>query len=177
LPPEPAAIVQGDRSVLVDVDHPGYETARKVLAVFAEIEKSPEHVHTYRVSDLSLWNAAASGVKPEAVVEGLRSISRYPIPEHLEQEVIERMRSRSALARVLVGLRIDGDDLPNTPCTIVSDGATVGSMTSVCHSLSTGSVLALGYVRQKSSELGTAVELSMESGTAQAKVVELPIGA
>lgn len=91
MPPEPAAIVQGDRSVLVDVDHPGYETARKVLAAFAEIEKSPEHVHTYRVSDLSLWNAASAGVKPESVIEGLRSISRYPIPEHLEHEIIERM--------------------------------------------------------------------------------------
>ncbi len=88
---DPAAVVQGDRSVLVEVDHPAYETARQTLAPFAEIEKSPEHVHTYRVTDLSLWNAAAAGMKPEAVIEGLRSISRFPVPEHVEHEVAERM--------------------------------------------------------------------------------------
>ena len=59
--PERAAIVQGDRSVLLEVEHPAYEEARTVLARFAEIEKSPEHVHTYRLSDLALWNAAAAG--------------------------------------------------------------------------------------------------------------------
>ena len=56
------AIVQGDRTVLLEVDHPGYDAARKQLARFAELEKSPEHVHTYRVGDLSLWNAAAAGL-------------------------------------------------------------------------------------------------------------------
>lgn len=91
MPANPAAIVQGDRSVLVDVDHPGYEAAREILARFAEIEKSPEHVHTYRLSDLSLWNAAAAGMKPDAVVAGLRTISRFPVPGHVEHEVHERM--------------------------------------------------------------------------------------
>lgn len=91
MPPEPAAIVQGDRSVLVEVDHPGYERAREVLARFAEIEKSPEHIHTYRVSDLSLWNAAAAGIRAEEVLEGLRSISRYSVPTHIEHEIAERM--------------------------------------------------------------------------------------
>ena len=52
-------IVQGDRSILVEVDNPRYSEARDALAPFAELEKSPEHIHTYRLTPLSLWNAAA----------------------------------------------------------------------------------------------------------------------
>jgi DNA excision repair protein ERCC-3 len=84
---ERAAIVQGDRSVLVEVAHPDYERTRELLARFAEIEKSPEHVHTYRVSDLSLWNAAAAGLAADAILEALRSVSRFDLPSHLEHEV------------------------------------------------------------------------------------------
>ncbi len=54
-------IVQGDRTVLVEVDNPHYAEARDALAPFAELEKSPEHIHTYRLTPLSLWNAAAAG--------------------------------------------------------------------------------------------------------------------
>ena len=54
-------IVQSDRSVLVEVDNPKYAEARDAIAPFAELEKSPEHIHTYRISNLSLWNAAAAG--------------------------------------------------------------------------------------------------------------------
>ena len=54
-------IVQGDRTVLLEVDNPKYAEARDALAPFAELEKSPEHIHTYRLSPLSLWNAAAAG--------------------------------------------------------------------------------------------------------------------
>ena len=54
-------IVQSDRSLLVEVDNPKYAAARDALAPFAELEKSPEHIHTYRISNLSLWNAAAAG--------------------------------------------------------------------------------------------------------------------
>jgi DNA excision repair protein ERCC-3 len=86
-----AAIVQGDRSVLVEVDHPAYERARDVLVRVAEIEKSPEHVHTYRLSDLALWNAAAAGVVADEVIAGLRSISRFEVPSHVEHEVRDRM--------------------------------------------------------------------------------------
>src|ERR1022692_2063295 len=56
--PNNPLIVQGDRTVLVEVDNPKYAEARDALAPFAELEKSPEHIHTYRLSDLSLWNAA-----------------------------------------------------------------------------------------------------------------------
>ena len=60
--PSNPLIVQGDRSILVEVDNPRYAAARDGLAPFAELEKSPEHMHTYRLTDLSLWNAAAAGM-------------------------------------------------------------------------------------------------------------------
>jgi DNA excision repair protein ERCC-3 len=93
---EAAAIVQGDRSVLVEVDHPGYELARDVLVRCAEIEKSPEHVHTYRLSDLSLWNAAATGVTAEEILAGLRRVSRFALPSHVEHEIRDRMARHGA---------------------------------------------------------------------------------
>jgi DNA excision repair protein ERCC-3 len=86
-----AAIVQGDRSVLVEVDHPDYQRARDLLVRVAEIEKSPEHVHTYRLSDLALWNAAAAGARADEVIAGLQSISRFEVPGHVEHEVRDRM--------------------------------------------------------------------------------------
>lgn len=88
---ERAAIVQGDRSVLLEVDHPAYEEARAFLVRCAEIEKSPEHVHTYRLTDLSLWNAASTGMTADEVVEGLRRIARFALASHLEHEVRDRM--------------------------------------------------------------------------------------
>ncbi len=86
-----AAIVQGDRSVLLEVDHPGYEVARRHLGRFAELEKSPEHVHTYRLSDLALWNAAAAGMTEAEVVDALASISRFELPSHVLHEVRDRL--------------------------------------------------------------------------------------
>src|SRR5205807_3875150 len=76
-------IVQGDRSVLVEVDNPRYAEARDALAPFAELEKSPEHIHTYRLTPLSLWNAAAAGLTAEAMVEVLRRYSKFPLPTNL----------------------------------------------------------------------------------------------
>ena len=67
-------IVQSDRSVLVEVDNPRYAEARDALAPFAELEKSPEHIHTYRISNLSLWNAAAAGFTAEQMVAVLQQL-------------------------------------------------------------------------------------------------------
>lgn len=83
--------MQGDRSVLLEVDHPGYEDARAFLVRCAEIEKSPEHVHTYRLSDLSLWNCASTGMTAEEVIAGLQRIARFTIASHLEHEIRDRM--------------------------------------------------------------------------------------
>jgi DNA excision repair protein ERCC-3 len=98
----PPAIVQGDRTVLVEVDHPAYPQARDLLARFAELERSPEHVHTYRLSALALWNAAAQGVTADEVVNGLARISRFELPAHVRSEIHELM-GRHGVCRIVDG--------------------------------------------------------------------------
>ena len=83
------AIVQADMTVLLEVDHPDYEPARDALAAFSELVKSPEHIHTYRITPLSLWNAAASGVTAEQVLDALEKYSRYDVPDLVRTEVVE----------------------------------------------------------------------------------------
>src|SRR5947209_3922642 len=82
-------IVQGDRTILVEVDNPHYTAARDALAPFAELEKSPEHIHTYRLTSLSLWNAAAAGHTAEAMIEVLRRFSKFPLPTNLATDIAE----------------------------------------------------------------------------------------
>ena len=90
---EAPLIVQGDRTVLLEVNNPLYEEARDHLARFAELEKSPEYIHTYRLSSLSLWNAAAAGLNAAAILEGLERYSKYPLPDNVKVEI------RSAISR------------------------------------------------------------------------------
>ncbi len=80
-------IVQGDHSVLVEVDSPRYVEARDGLVRFAELIKSPEHIHTYRVTPLSIWNACAAGVAADEIVDVLVRYSKYPVPEHVAVEI------------------------------------------------------------------------------------------
>src|SRR5205809_6393097 len=87
--PSNPLIVQGDRSILVEVDNPKYAKARDALAPFAELEKSPEHIHTYRLTPLSLWNAAAAGHTAEEMVEVLRRYSKFPLPTNLPADIAE----------------------------------------------------------------------------------------
>ncbi|CAN5501232.1 hypothetical protein BH11PLA2_BH11PLA2_03540 [soil metagenome] len=82
-------IVQGDRSVLLEVDNAKYAEARDALAPFAELEKSPEHIHTYRISNLSLWNAAAAGITADDMVEVLRRYTKFPIPLNIPTDIAE----------------------------------------------------------------------------------------
>ena len=82
-------IVQSDRSVLVEVDNPKYAEARDAIAPFAELEKSPEHIHTYRISNLSLWNAAAAGFTATEMVEVLTRYTKFPIPNNLPADIAE----------------------------------------------------------------------------------------
>ena len=81
------AIVQSDRSVLLEVAHPEFERARAALARFAELEKSPEHVHTYRITAVSLWNAASAGMAAEEIANALEELSRYPVPQAVLADV------------------------------------------------------------------------------------------
>ncbi|MFO7631506.1 MAG: DEAD/DEAH box helicase [Caldilinea sp.] len=87
--PQNPLIVQGDKSVLLEVDSPHYQDARDVLARFAELEKSPEYIHTYRISPLSLWNAAASGLSAPAIIGGLERFAKYPIPGNVRVDITE----------------------------------------------------------------------------------------
>lgn len=84
-------IVQSDKSLLLEVDHPQAQTARIAIAAFAELERAPEHVHTYRITDLGLWNARAAGYDAESVVAALVDHSRYPVPHALLIDVADTM--------------------------------------------------------------------------------------
>lgn len=82
-------IVQSDRTILLEVDHPLHSEARDALAQFAELEKSPEHIHTYRLSPLSLWNAAAGGMDADAILTSLSYYSKYSLPSNVVTEIRE----------------------------------------------------------------------------------------
>lgn len=84
-------IVQADLSVLVEVASPRYEEAREALARFADLETSPEHIHTYRISPLSLWNAAASGESAGDVASTLTRLAKYPVAPSVLTEVHDQM--------------------------------------------------------------------------------------
>jgi len=108
-------IVQSDRTVLVEVDSPRYHDARDQVARFAELEKSPEHIHTYRLTPLSLWNAAAAGMNADVILEALEEYGKYSVPQNIRREVV------SYIARYgLLKLIREGDDL-----VLTSEDATV----------------------------------------------------
>ncbi|TGY33711.1 DEAD/DEAH box helicase [Microbacterium laevaniformans] len=82
-------IVQSDRTVLLEVAHPQAETARHELAIFAELERAPEHIHTYRVTRLGLWNARAAGHSADDMLATLDRWSRFPVPASVSIDIRE----------------------------------------------------------------------------------------
>lgn len=82
-------IVQSDRTVLLEVDNPLYPEARDALARFAELQKSPEHIHTYRITPLSLWNAAAAGFLADSIVEALERYGKYDLPANVRTDIYD----------------------------------------------------------------------------------------
>ena len=84
-------IVQSDKTLLLEIDHERAQDCRKAIAPFAELERSPEHVHTYRLTPLGLWNARAAGHDAEMVVDTLLTYSRYAVPHSLLVDVAETM--------------------------------------------------------------------------------------
>jgi DNA excision repair protein ERCC-3 len=82
-------ILQSDKTVLLEVDNPLYEEARDALARFAELEKSPEHIHTYRITPLSLWNAAAAGLGAEAILDALERLGKYDLPGNVRADIVD----------------------------------------------------------------------------------------
>ncbi len=82
-------IVQGDKSLLLEVQNERYEAARDALARFAELEKSPEYIHTYRITPLSLWNAASSGLSAAEILAHLDEFSKYSLPSNVVRDIEE----------------------------------------------------------------------------------------
>ena len=84
-------IVQSDKTLLLEIDHLLTDECRKAIAPFAELERSPEHIHTYRLTNLGLWNARAAGHDAEAVIDILLRYSRYSVPHSLLVDIAETM--------------------------------------------------------------------------------------
>lgn len=106
-------IVQSDKTVLLEVAHPQATLARTALSPFAELERAPEHVHTYRITALALWNARAAGFDAETAVDVLERFSRFPVPQALLIDVAETMAryGRTTLVKHPAhGLILEADD-------------------------------------------------------------------
>ncbi len=108
-------IVQSDKTLLLEIDHEQAAACRRAIAPFAELERSPEHVHTYRITPLGLWNARAAGHDAEQVVNALLTFSRYAVPHALLVDVAETM-ARYGRLRLLKhpvhGLVLEATDRP-----------------------------------------------------------------
>jgi len=90
--PDGPLIVQSDRTVLLEVAHPLSERARHALAVFADLERAPEHIHTYRITRLGLWNARAAGHTTEEILGTLEEFSKFPVPPGISEEITDTIR-------------------------------------------------------------------------------------
>jgi DNA excision repair protein ERCC-3 len=108
-------IVQSDKTLLLEIDHDQAAACRRAIAPFAELERAPEHVHTYRLTPLGLWNARAAGHDAEQVVDVLLEYSRYPVPHALLVDVAETMARYGRLQLVKDpehGLLLHAIDVP-----------------------------------------------------------------
>jgi DNA excision repair protein ERCC-3 len=106
--PENPLIIQSDKTVLLEVDNDRYTDARDALARFAELEKSPEHIHTYRITPLSLWNAAAAGMSAEDIVDDLYEYAKYDVPSNVIVDISDYV---SRYGRLKLVRSEDGIDL------------------------------------------------------------------
>jgi DNA excision repair protein ERCC-3 len=84
-------IVQSDKTALLEIDHPLASDARHDLSIFAELERAPEHIHTYRITKLGLWNARAAGHDSQFVIDVLEKYSKYPIPPAVTKDISDLM--------------------------------------------------------------------------------------
>lgn len=99
-------IIQSDNTLLLEVEHPDFENTRDAISPFSELEKSPEHIHTYRITPLSLWNAAASGLTTEDILQDLSNYTRYEIPQPVIATIKEQMKRYG-----LLSLTMENDEL------------------------------------------------------------------
>ena len=97
--PSNPLIVQGDGSILLETNHPKYEETREFLALFAELEASPDQLHKYSITPVSLWNAASSGNKAAAIIEQLRGYSKFDVPQEVQNQINETI-TRYGLVKI-----------------------------------------------------------------------------
>ncbi|MFE3459992.1 DNA repair helicase XPB [Nocardiopsis aegyptia] len=112
-------IVQSDKTLLLEIDHELAGECRRAIAPFAEIERAPEHVHTYRITPLALWNARAAGHDAEQVVDALINYSRFPVPHSLLVDIAETMDRYGRLT--LVGDPVRGLVLESTDRAVLEE--------------------------------------------------------
>ena len=104
-------IVQSDRTVLLEVGHPAATDARHALAVFAELERAPEHIHTYRITRLGLWNARAAGHTAEEMLGTLETYSKFPVPAVVATDIADTVSryGRVVIERDAEGLYLESE--------------------------------------------------------------------
>jgi len=104
-------IVQSDRTVLLETDHQDATEARHELAIFAELERAPEHIHTYRITKLGLWNARAAGHDADFILSSLNKWSKYPVPQGVSKEIEETIArfGKLLISRDELGLILKSD--------------------------------------------------------------------
>lgn len=154
-------IVQSDRTVLLEVAHPDAEDARHDLAVFAELERAPEHVHTYRITRLGLWNARAAGHDAENMLATLEKYSKFPIPQSVAIDITETV---GRYGRLVIGRDDEGTlTLSSTDpavLTEISQNRRVAPLLGVRRDRTTWTLLpwARGQVKQELVKIGWPAE-------------------
>ena len=116
-------IVQSDKTVLLEINHEQATEARNALAPFAELERAPEHIHTYRITPLALWNARAAGHDAEQVMDVLERYSRFPVPQPLLIDIAELTRGQGDKASTRDRLSPNPTFLSRHPFCETSGGA------------------------------------------------------
>ncbi|PRI10274.1 DNA repair helicase XPB [Leucobacter massiliensis] len=123
-------IVQSDHTVLLEVGHPDAEEARHELAVFAELERAPEHIHTYRVTRLGLWNARAAGHTAEEILGTLNRHAKFPVPTGVASEIEDTMRRYGRLTIERASAEEFGEELAGELILRCDDPAILREVTS-----------------------------------------------
>ena len=167
--PQNPLIVQSDRTVLLEVDNPLYEAARDALASFAELEKSPEHIHTYRITPLSLWNAAAAGMEVGEILDALDKYTKYDVPQNIIAEIVDYV-SRYGRVKLMKHADLNPDLVENNDLVLHSDDPVL--IAEIAHSDSVKNLLGVlidpqtisvpyqlrGHIKQALIKIGFPVE-------------------
>ena len=119
-------IVQSDRTVLLEVAHPQAEEARHELAVFAELERAPEFVHTYRITRLGLWNARAAGHTAEQMLKTLDDYAKFPVPQSVSIDITETV---GRYGRLIIQRDVGVDGQPGELIITATDPAVLAEIT------------------------------------------------